>query len=255
MYHILWILITVWLRVRNAPILKIEELEDPSFSPYTVIRPIYTSPHKMNWQTMGYVLLDVVGSLLTAVHGGFANQIGVYDMSFHPEAPVINMVVGYESNAETLVGGVPENNVTTTAAPKRPNLVNGSIRAAVEFTGTDISRPNILYLFTKLLTLVFRQNRSDPAPPTGTGTLVTPDTSARLQITSVNSGPHGYVYLAPEMAQGIMEVLYRFARTDRWESATAAVRYHDYLFFTLTLDKVGPVLNGPANGGDAPAIA
>lgn len=254
-YHILWILITVWLRVYNAPILEIEELDDPSFLLYTVIRPIYTSPHHMNWQTLGYVLLDVISHLLDAVHWGFALQMIIYDTGFRPEAPVINMVVGYESNAETLVKGMPENNVTTSATPSRPYLVNGSIRADVEFTGTNISRRNIIYLFTKLLTLVFRQDRNDPVPPAGTGTLVTPDASARLQITSINSGPHGYVYLVSEMAQGIMEVLYQFARIDRWESATTAVRYHEYLFFTLTLDQVGSGLDGPTNSSNGTAVA
>lgn len=254
-YHILWILITVWLRVYNAPILETEELDDPSFLLYTVIRPIYTSPHYMNWQTIGYVLLDVISYLLDAVHWGFALRMKVYDIGFRPKAPVVNMVVGYKSNAETLVRRMPRKNVTTSATSSRPSLVNGSIRAHVDFTGTKILRRNILYLFTKLLTLEFRQHRNDPAPPTGTGTLVTPDASARLQITSVHNGPHGHVYLASEMAQGIMEVLYQFAWAGRWESATTTVRYQGYLVFTLTLDKVGPGLGGPADDGNATATA
>lgn len=254
-YHILWILITVWLRVYNAPILETEDLDDPSFLLYTTIRPIYASHHYMNWQTLGYVLLDVISYLLDAVHWGFALQMKVYDTGIWPEAAVINMVVGYKSNAGTLLKGIPAKNVTISATPSRPNLVNGSIRAIVEFTGTNISRRNIIYLFTKLLTLVFRQDRNDPVPSAGTGTLVTPDASARLQITSVNNGPHGYVYVAPEMAQGIMEVLYRFASTNRWESAMTRVRYQQYLFFTLTIDKVGPGLGGPSADGNATATA
>lgn len=150
---------------------------------------------------------------------------------------------------------MPRKNMTTNATSNKPNLINGSIRADVEFTGTQISRRNILYLFTKLLALVFRQNRNDLAPPTGTGTMVTPDASARLQITSVNNGPHGHVYLVSEIAQGIMEGLYRFARADRWESAMTAVRYHEYLFFTLTLEKVGSWLGGPPDDGNATATA
>ena len=209
----------------------------------------------MNWQTLGYVLLDVISHLLDAVYWGFALQMKVYDTGVRPEAAVINIVVGYKSNAGTSVKGMPENNVIASATPSRPNLVNGSIRADVEFTGTNISQHNIIHLFTKLLTLVFRQHRNDPAPPVGTGTLVTPDASARLQITSISSGPHGYVYLAPEMAQGIMEVLYRFAKTNRWESAMATVRFQEYLFFTLIIDEVGPGLGGAANDSNAIATA
>lgn len=211
-------------------------MPNPHFPLNTWVGPYSSLPRHMDMRTLGYVFVDVIGSLSTRTDWGSAQWIKVFDLGYPGAPQLLQIFIGPKRTSGQL-SKASGSNTTMTLTPSVPDVAisSNSMDVTVVFLGTQIAQRTILYLFFDVLKAVFQDDRNLPCPRSGGGSIIAPDRRALLQVEFMNTRPSGQVYLMEEFAGGLMEVLFDLASRKRWESATASVRIDGLLFLTVTL--------------------
>ena len=208
----------------------------------------------MNLRTLGYVIIKLNDFLLDHNEDwGFGQWIRVVEAGWSiEEAPLLlNIYIVPKPDLKGLVSNFTDHSNTTMTLlgnTSTPNPANPVV-VAVEYTGTALTRGNILRLVTRALDILISGNAASPCPD-GRWEVSTPDGEARMVINVVGRTPQGRAYSLASLARGILELLYLYSRKNRWESSTATVKYGETLFATITVEDATPWLDGPGNGGN-----
>ena len=223
---------------------------DPMFHMATyIIQPTQAprpAAQQLDLRSIAYVFKRLAWAFLTRAGLQWNTALRVHVSRSGAPAPgndVLDIVIKSRSEPDdsTAALGNTANATTMSSAIPANLLVDTEVTVDTSYTGGDIARRMLCFLFYEAITRLCEKRSDSQCPRSGDlgiARIVSPDRQAQMQVTVLQAGPSRRVFTTFQLGKALFYLLSRYANSGRLEGSMSTIRLEGGLVGTVTIEKL-----------------